>query len=126
MYIGEVSKQTGASIKAIRFYEELGLLSDVARSGRYRVYTDTHILLIRLILQAKEQGFKLSEIKRGLSQKNVEEPWLHVLNMIEQKQHSLSAEIQLKQEQRKALSEIHAQVTSCLASNPQCQLEDSV
>ena len=29
MYIGEISKLTGASIKAIRHYQELGLLRDV-------------------------------------------------------------------------------------------------
>lgn len=33
MYIGEVSKLTGASAKAIRLYESLGLLGTVVRKG---------------------------------------------------------------------------------------------
>ncbi|MDD9893761.1 MAG: MerR family transcriptional regulator [Gammaproteobacteria bacterium] len=126
MYIGEVSNQTGASVKAIRFYEELGLLTGVGRSGRYRVYTDTHVLLIRLIVKAKEQGFKLAELKAVVTGNDVREPWFHVLEMIEQKQQALSEEILLKQNQQKALSEYRAQIQSCLSDNPQCQLEDGI
>ena len=126
MYIGEVSKQTGASIKAIRFYEELGLLTGVSRSGRYRVYTDTHVLLIRLIMAAKTQGFRLAELKQVVTSDNVREPWLQILDMIEQKQRLLTEEIQLKQAQQKALAEYHDQIQSCLLENPQCQLEDGV
>ncbi|MFD2177822.1 MerR family transcriptional regulator [Veronia pacifica] len=126
MYIGEVSKKTGASIKAIRFYEKLGLLTDVARSGRYRIYNDTHIFLIQCIVQAKAQGFKLAEIKRALSYKDEQAPWLHILEMIEHKQQSLSEDIQRMQDQKKTLSELHAQIKRCLSDNPQCQLEDGI
>lgn len=126
MYIGEVSKKTGVSIKTIRFYEELGLLTAVARSGRYRVYNDTHISLIQLIIQAKEQGFKLAELKSVVSYKNEHEPWIHILEMIENKQKLLSEEIQRKQNQIKALSQYYTQIQMCLSNNPQCQLEDRV
>ena len=124
MYIGEVSKKTGSSIKAIRFYEELGLLTGVGRSGHYRIYTDTHVLLIKLIAEAKTLGFKLGELKQVLEGNNVREPWLKVLDMIEQKQQLLSQEIQLKRQQQQTLSDYYAKIQHCLSDNPQCQLDD--
>ncbi|MCP4138862.1 MAG: MerR family transcriptional regulator [Chloroflexi bacterium] len=63
MYIGEVSRQTGASPKAIRLYESLGLLPTIERKGRYRYFTENDIGLIQIIRQAKELGFRLAEIK---------------------------------------------------------------
>lgn len=125
MYIGEVSKITGASIKAIRLYEELGLLTGVARSGTYRVYSDTHVLLVQLILKAKTQGFKLAELKQ-VSGDSVREPWHKVLDMIERKQQSLAEEIQRKQDQQTTLADYRAQIQDCLTENPQCRLEDGI
>lgn len=65
-YIGHVAQKTGASRKAIRLYEELGLIPQPERIGTYRTYTEVHIELIQIIKQAQTLGFKLSEIK-GLS-----------------------------------------------------------
>lgn len=126
MYIGEVSNKTGVSVKTIRFYEELGLLTDVRRSGRYRVYDDSHILIINLIVQAKQLGFKLAELKQAVAATKVQEPWLKILEMIEQKQRSLSEEIQSMQHQIETLSNYRHQIQSCLSVNPQCKLKDSV
>ncbi|MHA2937059.1 MerR family transcriptional regulator [Vibrio sp. RC27] len=63
MYIGEASKQTGLSIKAIRFYEEIGLTKKPKRKGRYRVYDETDIELLILIKEAKDLGITLSKLK---------------------------------------------------------------
>ena len=43
MYIGELSKRTGLSVKAIRLYEEKGLVKPPLRVGRYRVYQESDI-----------------------------------------------------------------------------------
>lgn len=63
MYIGKASKLTGLSIKAIRLYEEKGLIKTPARSGRYRVYTKTDIEILNLIAEAKRLGITLNRIK---------------------------------------------------------------
>ncbi len=62
MYIGKVSERTGASRKAIRHYEEIGLLLDISRSGSYRIYNEHHIVIISMIKRAQALGFKLSDI----------------------------------------------------------------
>ncbi len=63
MYIGEASKRTGLSIKAIRFYEEKGLIVRPERVGRYRIYKEIDIELLILIREAKELGVTLSQLK---------------------------------------------------------------
>jgi len=62
MYIGKLSKLTGASPKAIRHYEDIGLLPNVERSGSYRIYKDEHIVFITMIKRAQTLGFKLADI----------------------------------------------------------------
>ena len=126
MYIGEVSKKTGASVKAIRFYEELGLLVGVERQGSYRIYTHNHVLFVSLIVKAKTLGFKLAELKQFVSQGNVQEPWLQILEMIDQKQESVAAEIQTQQLRQATLAEYRTQIQHCLTDNPNCQLEEGV
>ena len=44
MYIGRLSELTGATPKAIRLYESLGLIPVPRRQGAYRVYTDKDVL----------------------------------------------------------------------------------
>lgn len=124
MYIGDVSKRTGASVKAIRFYEELGLLTSVERSGSYRIYSHNHVLLISLIVKAKTLGFKLAELKPFVSQGSVQEPWQRILEMIDEKQRILALEIQTQQHRQATLSEYRAQIQDCVSDNPNCQLEE--
>jgi DNA-binding transcriptional MerR regulator len=67
MYIGQAAKQTGLSIKAIRLYEEWGLIAAPTRQGRYRIYSESDIKLL-LIKEAKALGIKLSQLKNLLAQ----------------------------------------------------------
>ena len=64
LLIGEVSRQTGVSIRTIRFYEAEGLLSPSGRrpSG-YRVYTEQDVEKLHFIQQAKRFGLTLKEIR---------------------------------------------------------------
>jgi MerR family transcriptional regulator, copper efflux regulator len=63
MYIGRAAKATGASAKAIRLYESLGLIAPPERDGRYRVYGPQAVAAIRCIKQAQALGFSLKEIR---------------------------------------------------------------
>jgi len=75
MYIGEASKKTGLSIKAIRFYEEQGLIRHPERIGRYRVYKETDLELLILIKEAKALGVTLSQLKGVVSYSNGKVDW---------------------------------------------------
>lgn len=78
MYIGEVAKRTGLSIKAIRFYEEKNLIIPLPRKGKYRVYNESHIDVLNLIKEAKLLGVTLSQLKKVIIYKNGDIDWSHV------------------------------------------------
>lgn len=63
LYIGKVSEITGASCKAIRHYESLGLLPTPQRLGKYRVYSERDVFLVHMIKHAQSCGFSLRELK---------------------------------------------------------------
>lgn len=63
MYIGKLAELAGATPKAIRLYESLGLIPVPRRQGAYRVYADKDVVLVRMIRRAQSVGFNLAELK---------------------------------------------------------------
>lgn len=63
MQIGEVAEQTSLSLRTIRYYEEMGLVTPSARtSGGFRLYSDTDVARLRLIRRMKPLDFSLEEM----------------------------------------------------------------
>lgn len=62
--IGEISKKTGISVSALRYYERIGLLFPAFVSdSNYRYYQETDIGALIFIKKAQYLGFSLDEIK---------------------------------------------------------------
>jgi len=60
--IGQAARLTGLSIKAIRYYEAVGLLPPPPRAqGRYRLFGEDDIRRLHRLKRAKELGFTLRE-----------------------------------------------------------------
>ena len=68
MTVNEVSKLTGVSIRALQYYDKIGLLkpSGHTESG-YRLYDDTALEKLQQILLFRELEFPLKEIKEIVS-----------------------------------------------------------
>ena len=65
MTINEVSKLTGVSIRALQYYDTIGLLKPCKYTeAGYRLYDDTSLVRLQQILLFKELEFPLKEIKR--------------------------------------------------------------
>lgn len=60
--IGELAKAFDVTTRAIRFYEEQGLIHPV-REGTQRIYYAKDSVRLKLILRGKRLGFSLAEIK---------------------------------------------------------------
>src|SRR5437868_13829878 len=60
--IGELAREFDLTTRAIRFYEDCGLLRP-QRSGRNRVYTPRDRIRLKLTLRGKRLGLTLSEVK---------------------------------------------------------------
>jgi DNA-binding transcriptional MerR regulator len=68
MRIGQISKHTGLSVDAIRFYERNGLLAAPARSqGGFRLYSPADLSTLEFIRNLQTLGFSLTEIRELLS-----------------------------------------------------------
>ncbi len=63
--ITELALQLGVTARAIRFYEDKGLISP-PRAGSTRVYTKRELARMQLILRGKRLGFSLRDIKQFL------------------------------------------------------------
>ncbi|RRZ93655.1 Cu(I)-responsive transcriptional regulator [Erwinia sp. 198] len=67
MNISDVAKKTGLTSKAIRFYEEKGLLTAPSRGENgYRHYTNKHLEELTLLRQSRQVGFSLEECREML------------------------------------------------------------
>lgn len=67
MKINDLSKKYNISIRAIRYYEEIGLITSSRNSSNIREFNDLQIERLELILFFKNFNFTLHEIKNILS-----------------------------------------------------------
>ncbi|MDT2046952.1 MerR family transcriptional regulator [Priestia aryabhattai] len=69
--IDEVTKMTGLTKRAIRYYEEIGLILPPSRTkGNVRLYTENEINELKKVAEAKEVlGFSLQELQEFMSLK---------------------------------------------------------
>lgn len=61
--IGEVSRMSGVSVRRLRHYDEIGLLSAVTAENGYRYYDDPALERLQEILFYRAFGFGLTEIR---------------------------------------------------------------
>lgn len=113
MYIGQAARETGLSIKAIRFYEQKGLLPAPHRHGRYRVYSPKDLELLRLIRDAKALGVPLAKLTTVLPAKDDPLDWQEIRRFLEGiKQDIRAQQLRLKQQL--------ATVEQCLSAIEDC------
>ena len=60
--IGELAAQTGASVRALRYYEEQGLLSAERSASAQRVYSRDAVERVRLLRRLYEAGLNSATI----------------------------------------------------------------
>lgn len=61
--IGEVAKQTGVAVSALRYYDEIGLIATAERVGGKRRFDQTTAGRVSFVRRAQEFGFSLEEIR---------------------------------------------------------------
>ncbi|MHB1065324.1 MAG: MerR family transcriptional regulator [Georgenia sp.] len=68
MQIGEVAERTGLSLRTIRYYGEVDLVSPSSRSdGGFRLYTVGDVEKLELVKQMKPLDFSIEEMKDVLT-----------------------------------------------------------
>lgn len=97
MTTGEIAKKAGISQKAIRLYDEKGLLKPSEYSeGNYRLYDKEALFVLEKIIALKQVGFSLEEIKDNLIQSDdddILETLQNQIDMMEAKRYELEKAI---------------------------------
>jgi len=110
MKIGELAKQAGVSIDTVRFYEQRGLLPKASRSqSGYRQYSPEDIRRLRFVVQAKELGFTLEEIKQLLALRMDGSNCAKIKGVAEEKAREITSRIEKLSRMREVLLDLARQ-----------------
>ncbi|MDK1286876.1 MerR family transcriptional regulator [Pseudoalteromonas umbrosa] len=115
MYIGEVAQKTGLSIKAIRLYEERGLITLPPRKGRYRYYNSSHVEILNLIKEAKSLGSTLSQLEAVIVYDNGEVDWSKIEAFLIKLKCQLTLQAGILQERIERVDACLSAINSCPA-----------
>ena len=109
MFIGKLAQLTGATPKAIRLYESIGLIPAPSRQGKYRVYSDKDVVLIHMIRRAQAVGFNLAELKElvALKAKSNRFPIEIANELIARKREKLRGDMDMMMSLDQRLIELH-------------------
>lgn len=129
MKIGEVAKQTGLSVKSIRYYHDIGLVCGGRNEAGYRVYRQRDIESLKFVHQCRDLGFSLEDCKQLLELRNnesrnaedVKQLTRSHLDYVEQqilKLHSLRAQLQQMVNECQGGAQPHCAIIDCLNHEP--------
>ncbi|TRX73733.1 MerR family transcriptional regulator [Pseudomonas mangiferae] len=94
MYIGKAAKLSGTTVKSIRHYEEIGLIPQPQREGKYRIYSQESVEVLRFIKCAQQLGFKLKELQGILRDYSGQAfPWELAQREVQRKKKELLTQI---------------------------------
>jgi MerR family transcriptional regulator, copper efflux regulator len=95
MRIGDVAEHAGLSTKALRYYEQSGLIDAPARTpSGYRDYDESVLDRLRFIRAAQAVGLSLGEIRGVIAfREQGSPPCGHVLELIESRATDLDRRI---------------------------------
>ena len=106
--IGEVAAESGVSPSALRYYEEVGLITSVSRHGLRRQFPPEVLLQLKLIAMGKMAGFSLGEIAGMFGQNGMPE-------LPRAAFHQKADEIDRQIDQLRALSHTLRHIADCPA-----------
>ena len=118
--IGELSREFGVTLRALRFYENKGLISP-HRDGLNRLYSQGDRTRLALILKGKKLGFTLGEIRQMIATEEAttdrdalmlsQEKCLEQIGLLERQKSEI-------EEGLRELRQIHASLSGKLGSEP--------
>lgn len=122
MQIGEFAEKAGLSVRAVRYYEELGLLEPEGHSqGGFRLYGEDNAKRIQVINFLKELGLSLEEIRDILLARRRYGGGQETVGFIQQ---SLRNKLDLVESKLEALRRMKHELESTLKILSECECCD--
>ena len=99
--IGDLAKEFDTTLRALRFYEDRGLISP-KRNGTTRLYSSRDRARLQLILLGRKVGFSLVEIKKMLDLYDLDDGQL---TQIQYTRKKITEQVQLLELQKQEIEE---------------------
>ena len=120
--IRELSDMFQLPLSTIRYYEETGILSNIARSkSGQRIFTEIHVNRLKTICCFKNAGMTISELQTLFSyEANELEHLEDILLLLQHKEEDLCKQIQQLEKARTHLrrkSHYYSDIKSCAENN---------
>jgi MerR family transcriptional regulator, copper efflux regulator len=114
MRIGELAEQAGISTKAIRYYEQIGILTPPARTASgYRSYDEAALGRLGFVRAAQAVGLTLGEIRQVIAfRDDGQAPCAHVTELLRRHAADLDLRIRELQELRGELRQLAERATT--------------
>lgn len=111
--IGDLAKQVGVNVSAIRYYEKEGFIKAKRDSySNYRLFDVEDVDTVRFIKKAQYFGFSLDQIKSFLSEReNGNSPSAKVREIAQKRVEDIEAEI-------KRLDALKAEILESIINDP--------
>jgi MerR family transcriptional regulator, copper efflux regulator len=108
MRIGELAERAGISTKAIRYYEQVGILSPPDRTASgYRSYDEAALGRLGFVRAAQAVGLTLGEIRQVVAFRDQgQAPCAHVTELLHRHAADLDARIRELQQLRGELQQL--------------------
>jgi DNA-binding transcriptional MerR regulator len=102
--IGDFSKLARVTVKALRYYDELGLLKPVSvdQFTGYRYYSTGQLTQLHRIVALKDMGLSLEEISRLLKD---DISIAHILDLLHAKQEEQKQKLEVETERLRRVEE---------------------
>jgi MerR family copper efflux transcriptional regulator len=119
MTIGELSRRTGLSIKAIREYEARGLIYTVGRTpANYRLFDESAVWCAQVISALRAVGLTVKEIEglAGVYLNRPDEPiGRHIASLLARAEQRIDERIAELEEIRRRIDQFRAQNAAALS-----------
>jgi MerR family transcriptional regulator, copper efflux regulator len=113
--IGDLAKATGKTQRALRLYEELGLLTPGTRTeGGFRLYGPDAVERVAWISKLQELGFTLQQIQQLVDVTAAKEGMATVRALYEAKQAEVAAQIERLQQLQRELTASLEYLETCV------------
>ena len=119
LQIGELSKEAGIAVSALRYYQEVGLLEpSYISETKYRYYQPSDVALAKFIKKSQRLGFSLDEIKQILNERHEgRSPCPKVRTLAKQKIDKLHEQIDELKKLEKELKDYIIETSNALDSS---------
>lgn len=120
--IREISEMFQLPSSTLRYYEEEGILTNIARTASgQRIYEDCHVNRLRTICCFKNTGMTIQQLKEFFSYESAETDNIdHILSLLQTHKESITEQIsRLQMDYAHILRKLHyySDIKKCLETN---------